>query len=310
MNQTPLQRREEVVRQFQLGKLEKPVKTLAALVAVAMLPSISALAVEVDLTTPGDTSLHAVNSDVGGGGLVQNFTSHPAGTGVFDPFLTLERDANAHPRGVESAYNTDGHSALYLDQQRPEWNTRLILGDLAVTTVNGGSYYVFELDANEPGADKSLISLDNVRIYTSADDNTGLVKNNENNLDLLGDLKWAMNDPLKVGGDYKADNWIKLDANLSDQLKKANGGSGWSDMLLYVPTSAFAGALPTDFVWFYNLNGVHLDADGNLAAEAGYEEWRATFKEGVSVPDGGATLILLGSALTALFGYRRFTKPS
>jgi len=129
-------------------------------------------------------------------------------------------------------------------------------------------------------------------------------------LDSLGDLRWAMNDPLKVGNDFKADNWIKLDSNLSDQLKKANGGSGWSDMLLYVPTSAFAGALDTDFVWFYNLNGVHLEADGNLAAEAGYEEWRATFKEGVSVPDGGATLILLGSALTGLFGYRRFTKPS
>src|SRR6185503_15580623 len=108
-NQTPLQRRGEVVRQFQLGTLEKPVKTLAALAAVALLPSISALAIGVDLTTPGDTSLHALAADVGGGGLVQNFTSHPAGTGVFDPFLTLERDANGNPRGVEQAYNTDGH---------------------------------------------------------------------------------------------------------------------------------------------------------------------------------------------------------
>jgi len=306
--QTPIQRRGEVVRQFQLGTLQKPIKTLAALAAVAVLPSISALAVEIDLTTPGDTSLHAVNADFGGGGLVQNFTSHPAGTGVFDPFLTIERDANGNPRGIERGYNTDG--VLYLDQQRPHWNTLLTLGDLAVSTINGGSYYAFELDANEPGADKSIISVDNVRIYTSSSDNTSSVKNNENNLDSLGDLRWAMNNPLKVGNDYKADEWIKLDANLSDQLKKANGGSGWSDMILYVPVSAFAGALPTDLVWFYNLNGVHITADGNLAAEAGYEEWRATFKEGVSVPDGGATLILLGSALTGLFGYRRFTKPS
>jgi hypothetical protein len=119
-----------------------------------------------------------------------------------------------------------------------------------------------------------------------------------------------MNDPLKNGSLYNVDTWIKLDANLSDQLKKANGGSGYSDMIIYVPTSAFAGALATDFVWFYNLNGVHYTADADLAAEAGYEEWRAAFGPGVNVPDGGATLILLGSALTALFGYRRFAALS
>ena len=123
-----------------------------------------------------------------------------------------------------------------------------------------------------------------------------------------------MNDPLKSGSLYNVDTWIKLDSNLSDQLKQANGGSGWSDMIIYIPTSAFAGALATDFVWFYNLNGVHYSADYdpndvNLGAEAGFEEWRAVVG-GTSVPDGGGTLILLGSALTALFGYRRFATAS
>lgn len=314
MKQTPLQLREEVVRQFQLSK-QSPMKTLVAIAAAAvMLPSISALGLEIDLTGAGDTSLHAVPGDVGGGALVQNFTSHPSGTGVFDPFLTLERNASGgNPVGIESAYNTDGHSALYLDQQRPEWNTRLTLGDLAVINVNGGSYYAFELDANEPGADKSLLSIDNIRIYTGPD-NTGAVMNNESSLNSLGTLKWSMNDPLKNGSLYKVNTWIKLDANLSDQLKKANGGSGYSDMIIYIPTSAFAGALLTDNVWFYNLNGVHYSADYdpndvNLGAEAGYEEWRAAFGPN-AVPDGGGTLILLGSALTALFGYRRFATAS
>jgi len=316
MNQTPLQRRRQVVSQFQLSRaLEKPMKTLGALAAAAvMLPSVSALALEVDLTAAGDTSLHAVPGDVGGNGLVQNFTSHPSGTGVFDPFLTLERTASGgNPNGIERAYNTDGHSALYLDQQRPQWNTLLTLGDLAVVNVNGGSYYAFELDANEPGGKKSLLSVDNIRIYTSSSDNTMAVQNNEANLDALGSLRWAMNDPLKIGNNYNADTWIRLDANLSDQLKKANGGSGYSDLLLYVPTSAFAGALATDFVWFYNLNGVHQNVDGDLAAQSGYEEWRAALGPGVpppGVPDGGATLILLGSALTGLFSYRRFVKLS
>ncbi|HZI31453.1 MAG TPA: hypothetical protein VFF11_03875, partial [Candidatus Binatia bacterium] len=53
------------------------------------------------------------------------------------------------------------------------------------------------------------------------------------------------------------------------------------------------------YLWFYNLNGVHYSADGDLAAQAGYEEWRAVV--GVGVPDGGTTLVLLGSVL-AVFG--------
>jgi hypothetical protein len=143
-------------------------------------------------------------------------TSHPAGTGVL--FLTV------HNKGTESGYNTDGHSALYLDQQRPTWNTYLRLGDLDMVSVNGVSYYAFELDANEPGNNKSIISVDNVRIYTSAADNTGLVGDNEANLNSLGTLRWAMNDPLRTGNNqYNGATWINLDSNLSDQLRNANG---------------------------------------------------------------------------------------
>jgi hypothetical protein len=276
----------------------------ALVVLAGVLASTTAFGVqtEIDLTVPGDTSLHTVTADFGGDGLVQNFTSHPAGTGVFDPFLTLERNATGgKPVGIESAYNTDGFSALYLDQQRPQWNNLLKLKDLAV--VNG--YYTFELDANEPGNDKSLLSIDNIRIYTSAGDNTGSVKSVEANLDLLGSLRWAMNNPLKGASLYNVDEWIKLDSSLSDQLKKANGGSGWSDMLLYVPVSAFAGANQNDYVWFYNLNGVHYSADYtpsdvNLGAEAGYEEWRSV----TTVPDGGTTVALLGMALLGVAGLR------
>jgi hypothetical protein len=279
-----------------LGKTAAPFKTLTLAAAVGALLSAPGLfGVEVDLTAVGSNP-QALPADFGGNGLVANFHSHPSGTGVFDPFLTLERTAaGGNPAGKERAYNTDGHSALYLDQQRPAWNTYLHLGDLAVVTVNGGRYYAFELDANEPGNNKSLISVDNVRIYTSTADNTGLVQNNEANLDSLGTLRWAMNTPLKNGNNYDADNWIKLDSNLSDELKKANGGSGYSDLILYVPTSAFNGVSANDFLWFYNLNGVH------DVAEAGYEEWRAALgRSAPTVPDGGSTMTLLGSALGAL----------
>ena len=97
-----------------IDKLFTP--SLAAAAVIAILP-ISARAAEVDLTVVDDTP-QPVAADFGGDALVANFHTHPSGTGVFDPFLTLERNAaGGNSAGIESAYNTDGHSALYLDQQ-------------------------------------------------------------------------------------------------------------------------------------------------------------------------------------------------
>ena len=273
--------------------------------ATALLPTNNAIAGEVDLTAVGVgvDQTKDVPASIGGNGLVANFHTQPAGTGVFDPFLTVERDPNSATPGIERGYNTDG--VLYLDQQRPTWNKLVKISDLAIIDPNhdGGSYYGFELDANEPGANKSLISVDNVRIYTSSSDNTSLVQSDETFLDSLGNLAWAMNDPLKQGdpANYNINNWIKLDANLSDVDKQSNGGSGVSDLILYVPTSAFDKAIANgeDYLWFYNLNGVHYTVDADLAAQAGYEEWRAVTGPN-QVPDGGNTLVLFGTAITAL----------
>jgi hypothetical protein len=268
----------------------------------------------IDLSNNLDTSLHQVDADVGGQGLVGNFHSQPAGTGVFNPFLTLERNASGgNPSNLERAYNTNG-SPLYLDQQRPNWNTYLRFGDLGTFKIGSAYYFAFELDANEPGfnsnskdgtAGRSLISIDNVRIYTSGSDTTGSVKSDESKLNDLGTLRWAMNDPL--GSDpYNVDEWIKLDSTINATNK--NGGSGISDLVLYVPVTAFAGTNANDYVWFYNLNGVRFEADGeyvyegtniNLGAEAGYEEWRA-FAGPQVVPDGGSTLVLMGLALAGI----------
>src|SRR6266516_4266842 len=174
------------------GRLLTPTLAIVA-AATALLPTNNAIADETDLTTVGVDAALPVHADVGGDGLVANFHTQPAGTGVFDPFLTVERDPNSATPGIERGYNTDG--VLYLDQQRPAWNQLVKISDLAIIDPNhdGGSYYGFELDANEPGADKSLISVDNVRIYTSSQDYTSFVQSDEANLDSLGNLAWAMN---------------------------------------------------------------------------------------------------------------------
>ncbi len=245
----------------------------------------------VDLAAnDSDYTLHPIAGDVGGVALVGNFQSHPTGTGVFDPFLTINSNGS---NPTEKGYNTDGHTALYMDQQRPTWNTYVRLSDLAVINVGGKDYYAFELDANEPGNKKSLISIDNIRIYTSSTDNTALVGNDESRLGLLGTLRFSLN---QGPTPENAPKWIKLDAN---QNGGPNGGSGFSDMIFYVPVTAFAGASLNDYLWFFNLNGLRYGADPNLAAQAGYEEWRAVRGPNAPtrVPDGGSTLVLLGMIL-------------
>src|SRR5207247_4662468 len=132
------------------------------------------------------------------------------------------------------AYNTDG-APLYLDEQRNHWNTLLRVGDLQ--KVNG--YYQFILDANEPGSNKSLISIDNIRIYTSTSDNTANVANDITKLNDLGTLRWAMNDPLVKGttppdlNGFNVNQWVKLNADQNNNDgSTANGGSGQGDMIV------------------------------------------------------------------------------
>ena len=110
-----------------------------------------------------------------------------------------------------------------------------------------------------------------------------------------------MNDPAKLNGKLNDTQWVLLDADQEDVgiHPNANGGSGQSDMVLFVPVSAFARADEDDHVWFWNLNGVKVEANSDLGAQAGYEEWRACV-DITSVPDGGLTIALLGLGLMGI----------
>lgn len=269
-----------------------------AVIAVAlMVPTFTAWSIEYNLTQVSPINVPgAVPVGVNGTAIFANYWDQPTGTGVFNPFLTI------HRKPIEQGFNTDG-SPLYMDQQRPHWNTTLQLGSLADMVIDGVTYHGFILDANEPDS-RSLISIDNVRIYTSPDNNTALVGDDLSQLNQLGTLRWALNDPTyDTAPDgsmtYHVANWVLLDADQNNVGFHSNGGSGQADMILYVPVAAFGDALDSDYVWFYNLNGVQCSADPAMAAESGYEEWRAVV-ETKSVPDGGMTIGLLGLALAAI----------
>jgi hypothetical protein len=268
----------------------------------AILPSVS-FAAPLDLSPAGTQTLDVLGA-FGGKAIVSDFWVQPAGTGVFKPFLTLDANGQTSTGSklIEQAYNTDGFNALYLDGLRPNWNTNLHVSDLAAITINQVNYYGFILDANEPGAAKSVISIDNVRIYTSSTDKTASVGDDLSKLDDLGTLRWAMNSPTtNTDGSFNVGTWILLDAAQENIGMGSNGGSGNADMILYVPVSAFTGASANDYVWFYNLNGVHSNINVNLGSTAGFEEWSAV-RSTTPVPDSGSTLILVSLSL-AVFGF-------
>ncbi len=285
-----------------IGKLLTPTLTLVA-AATVLLPAYQTTADEFILDTPGVNVSVPVPGTVGGTAIFADHWEQPTGTGVFDPFLTLDSNGQTSTgiTAIESAYNTDGTRAIYLDQQKPNaFNKTLTYGSLARFNMGGVDYVAFDLDANEPGSDKSLISIDNIRIYTSQGDKT-LAGIGTANLNDLGTLRWAMNDPLAGTSDgFNVATWVRLNANQNNNdSSKANGGSGQADMFVFIPVSAFGNTLNSDYVWFYNLNGVHYSSDGDLAAQAGFEEWRALTGPN-TVPDGGNTLVLFGTAIAAL----------
>jgi hypothetical protein len=212
----------------------------AALVAAGMFAIASlAQATVVDL----------INNDQGSftnqyGTTVIQFTQpQPTGTGYIDPFLRVQSN------GTEQGYNTSGGTPF--DDKGGIWTHDIQFSDLQSTTVtlNGTSYFKILVDLNEPNGDKSTISLTNLQFYTSA---TG--SKTTTNLSQLGTLRYSMD----TAG---SDNTVQFDA-------ARNHGSGSGDAFLYIPTSAFAGTNPNDFVYMYVNFG---SADETTAG--GFEEF-------------------------------------
>src|SRR5438270_82398 len=95
----------------------------AALIAAGMFAIAGvAQATVLDLGSSGSGSIN--------GALFQTNNDHPTGTGVYDPFLTVQNSP------WEQGYNS---SVGDFDTKRePQWNHEIRFSDLQVTTSNGG----------------------------------------------------------------------------------------------------------------------------------------------------------------------------
>ena len=268
-------------------KTSNPLALKSFGLAALLLCSQSAPGVEYNLVT---NSTQTVPGLGGANAIFDKSSLQPTGSGVFDPFLRVRDNDN-----FEQGFNTsapgnppDGFNAI-----NGVWTHDLLLSSLQVVTHFGsGSYYQFILDLGEPGnetaenADNELVLLKTFNLYTGNNDAPTSLE--------IGD------DPNNLGTKR-----FDLAGN-TIMLFDENSGNGQADVNIFVPTSAFAGVTDTYLYLYTEIGKNHIGAPIDGDAEGSYEEFAA--RTGTSVPDGGATVALMGLALGGLSLSRRFLK--
>ena len=227
----------------------------AALVAAGMfgIASLSQATV-LDLGSSGSGTIN--------GALFQTNNDHPTGTGVYNPFLTLQAN------GTEQGYNSS--TGNFDTKREPQWNHEIRFSDLQTTTINGTAYFGFSVDINEPNGAKSTISLDGLSIYTSSTLQSSTSTNGSGTFNgSLGILRYDL-----------GANQVLYD----DQ----NTGSGGGDLNIYIPVSAFGNTSANDYVYMYQRWG-----SADAMTQGGFEE-TALIRGLAPVPEMSAFFPIVG----------------
>jgi hypothetical protein len=219
------------------------------------------------------------------GNLVISANFIKAGTGIFDPFLTIQAS------GTEQGFNSVTQP---LDTKRAPVDTHELtkLQLVTSTTQTGVEYYSFLLDVNESNNPlTSFITVDALKIYTSPT--------------MLGTLS-----ELETSGTLR----FNLDANEDNTLvyNDANSGSGEGDIAFFVPVSAFVGVPDNYFVYIYQQFGATAVAGPPAGSNGGFEE-TSLAADLIIVPEVGSLVPLmavLGAVFAGPFVRRRFGKLS
>ncbi len=210
----------------------------------ALLFTIPAYGTLLDLTVEYEGTIN--------GAIFQRFNPEMStGTGLIGTFVRIQG------KGVQEGYNTDGTAEF--DTKSSLWTSSLLLSDVALVLIDGVNYRGFLLDINQSEGSRSLLSLDELKVYLEP---SGGLTGYPAGFGLpIYDL------------DAGEDSWVKLDTGL------AGSGSGSGDMLALIPDSVFVGS--GQYVYLYSKFGMNESCNG------GFEEWAT------QVPEPG-TLFFLG----------------
>lgn len=257
----------------------KTYKLIASLGAIVAASGSTASAVAISLNLEGAGASGFIN-----GAEFTNVNIGSTGTGVINSFVRVQDN------GIADGYNATARPVMPDVNNSGQFTHDLLLSAVPLVTRSGINYYEFLLDINQQNS-SPLLSLDMIQIYTRS---TALTT--ANTLVALTGGPSVLRYNLDAGD---AGNEIRLNYSL-------NSGSGSGDMFAYIPQTAFGSALGSDFVYLYSMFGAK---GGAYEENDGFEEWAVrtpgTPPPPNRVPDGGATLVLLGLALSGLGIARR-----
>jgi hypothetical protein len=258
--------------------------------AALLVSSSVAHALQYDLVT---NSSQTVAGSIPANAIFDKGSLQTSGTGAIDPFLRLHHDGNSNS---EKGFNTsspfnppDGMNAI-----NGVFTHDLLLSTLATVNRGGVDYVQFNLDLGQSGnngAPSTNLLLTTFNIYTG----------NTVSPTFAG-----------IGGDPANLGTLRFTLNGNTvMLLDESSGNGASDVFIFVPRSAFTNVSDT-YLYLYAGFGEGLTPpSGNPSPRGGtngtFEEFSALVGPNNRVPDGGATVILLGLSLSGLaFARRKF----
>ena len=214
------------------------------------------------------------------------------GSGVIDPFVRLSASTD-----IVSGMNTSG-TLTQDENSSPTFTHDLLASAVPVVTINGLTYYEFLLDINQTGADP-LLSLSSLSLCVSDTGNRTITDTATICTLAAGQGGGAGPSQLVYNLDAGTNNTVELNYLF-------NSGSGSGDLFVYIPTSSLVNA-PGDFMYLFSSFGGTGTTPGLNNDNDGFEEWAVrTVTTPTQIPDGGATLTLLGLALSGIGVARRF----
>jgi len=233
----------------------------------------------LDLTT-ADSS-----GTINGATFYQSSQDVATGTGVFNPFVRIQR------KDTESGYNTDGSPEF--DTKTGIWTHAVSLSTIIASTNGHRDFY---LDVNETASgNEPLLSLDQLQLFLTTDASlsgyaaySGFGTNATKIYDLNSDTA-------------RNANWVKVDYSLS------GSGSGRADLGVSFADAIFNNSLSGPvYLVMYSQFGLQGNKTNGLGSTAGFEEWSTRTAIPSPVPEPETYVMLLaGLGLMGFVARRR-----